>query len=136
NLRSALEWRVIWPDDAETGLKLSGALAWFWHARSYLTEGRRWVGRALAGATARSAARMKALAGAGLMAQFPRDPAASRACLEESLAIARERDDRWWIAWALHLLGRVAYYEGDAATARSLGEQCLTVARERGDGWL
>jgi predicted ATPase/DNA-binding CsgD family transcriptional regulator len=136
NFRAALEWSLGEDGDTELALRLSGALAWFWESRSYVTEGRRWLTRALAGASGRSAARMKALHGAGFLAHAQREAATARALLEESLAIARELDDRWTVGWVLYVLGRVAYFEGDAATARALAEQSLVLAREVGDPWL
>jgi non-specific serine/threonine protein kinase len=117
-------------------LRLGGALAWFWWCRSYLVEGRRWLARALAGSTVRSAARMKALHGAGWLAHHQHDLASARDLLDESLALARKLSDRWAEAWVLHLLGRVAYFEDNAAQACAFGEQSLAVAEEVGDPWL
>jgi non-specific serine/threonine protein kinase len=94
NLRVALEWALASPDGGEAALRLSGALAWFWWLRSYHDEGWRWLERALAGAPEASAARMKALHGAGYLAHHRRDSALARALLGESLAIARALDDR------------------------------------------
>jgi hypothetical protein len=54
----------------------------------------------------------------------------------ESLAIARELDDRWTVAWALHGLGRLAYFENDPASTRSRAKESLLVAEELGDVWL
>jgi predicted ATPase/class 3 adenylate cyclase/DNA-binding CsgD family transcriptional regulator len=136
NFRAALEWSLAEERGGTIALRLSGALAWFWEPRSYISEGRHWLARALGQASDRSAARMKALYGAGFLAHWQRDSATARALLEESLAIARELGDRWTVGWVLYLLGRVAYFGGDAATARALGEQCHAVAREVGDRWL
>jgi len=136
NLRIALEWGLSPARGDEAALKLSGALAWFWWLRSYHDEGRRWLARALEGTPVRSAARMKALLGAGYLAQHQRDLLAARALLTESLQIARERGDRWTVALALHHLGRVAYYEDDPAAARSLARESLAVAEDVRDPWL
>jgi non-specific serine/threonine protein kinase len=138
NLRAALEWCLTAGGEAEAdaALRLAGALAWFWWTRNHHNEGRRWLARALAASPGRSAARMKALHGAGWLAHRQRDGATARALLEESLAIARALDDRWTVAWALHVLGRVAVEVGDAATARRLGEESLAVAEGVGDRWL
>ena len=56
--------------------------------------------------------------------------------LDESLTIARELDDRWTVALALHHLGRVAYFDDDPATARALAEESLAIAEAVGDPWL
>jgi non-specific serine/threonine protein kinase len=144
NLRVALEWSMATdPTRGDAALRLSGALAWFWWVRSYHDEGCRWLARALdahvdgAGGTPRHrAARMKALHGAGWLAHHRRDSALARTLLGESLAIARELDDRWTVALALHHLGRVAYFDGDPDAARSLGEESLAIAETVGDTWL
>ena len=47
NLRAALEWSLGLEGD-ETGLRLAAALAPYWHARGYLSEGREWLERARA----------------------------------------------------------------------------------------
>ncbi len=136
NLRAALEWSLTPPRPVEAALRLSGALAWFWWLRGYHNEGCRWLDRALAAAPQRSAARMRALHGAGWLAHHRRDSATARSLLHESLAIARDLDDRWMVAWVLHALGRVAYFDNDPAAARALGEESLRIAEAVGDAWL
>ncbi len=133
NLRAALEWALAPLGRGDAALRLSGALAWFWWVRDYHSEGRRWLARVLAASPDRTAPRMKALHGAGFLAHHQRDADAARALLVESLAIARELDDRWTVAWTLHCLGRVAYFDNDPQTARSLGEQSLAVAQAISD---
>src|SRR5215208_7201335 len=46
NIRAALSWTLEY-GEAELALRLSGALRWFWRARGYHGEGRRWLERAL-----------------------------------------------------------------------------------------
>jgi predicted ATPase len=67
NMRAALEWSKTGRGDAQTGLRLAGALAWFWQVRGYLHEGRGWLEAALARpeASGRTAARAMALLGSG-----------------------------------------------------------------------
>ena len=136
NLRLALEWSLTSSAHGDAAPRLSGALTWFWWVRSYHDEGRRWLARALAATPGRSAARMKALHGAGWLAHHQRNSAVARELLGESLLTARELDDRWTIALVLHHLGRVAYFDDEPATARSLGEESLAAAEEVGDPWL
>ena len=138
NFRAALEWCLGGGSQrhAETALRMAGALCQFWWTRSYFDEGRRWLARVLAAVPEPSARRMKALHGAGWLAHFQRDSTSARALLAESLAIAREVDDRWTVAWVLHALGRVAYFEDDPATARTLGQESLELAEALGDRWL
>lgn len=136
NFRAALAWSQSPAGDRARGLRLSAALAWFWEIRGHMAEGRQWLSRTLAGVPGPPDARMRALCGAGWLADRQHDWVAARGHLEQGLVIARELDDRWEIAWALHLLGRVAHHEGDAARARSLGEESLRVARAIGNRWL
>src|SRR5215207_7224225 len=135
-MRAALEWSLTPDGDAELGLRLSGALAWFWYNRSRLDEASRRFIEALQRGPVGSPGRVKVLAGAGRLAHMQQDSATARPLLDECLALARHHQDRWWIAWTLYLLGRVAYFEDDAETARSLGEESLAVARELADDWL
>jgi predicted ATPase/DNA-binding CsgD family transcriptional regulator/transcriptional regulator with XRE-family HTH domain len=137
NLRAALEWCLSGPTEgAEIALDLASVLWRFWWLEGHFGEGRRWLGRALAASPVASEARMRALHGAGWLAHFQRDSATARMLLEESLAIAEQRQDRWWQAWALHTLGRVAYFEYDAVAARQFGERSLAIAQQVGDPWL
>lgn len=50
NLRAALEWSLENASCVEAGLRLAGALGWFWHLRNYYSEGREWLARAVAAA--------------------------------------------------------------------------------------
>ena len=135
NLRTALDWGLT-TGNAEAALRLSGALAWFWWMLGLHDEGRHWAARALDAPPERSAARMKALYGAGWLAHQQRDSATAQALLDESLSIAREIADRWSEAWVLHLLGRIAYFENDPLRTRALADESLAVAEELGDDWL
>jgi non-specific serine/threonine protein kinase len=136
NLRSALEWSLTPDGDAELGLRLSGALAWFWYNRAHLGEARHWLHQSLSRGGHPSLGRVKALAGAGRIAHIQQDSATARPLIEESLALARTLGNPWWIAWTLHLLGRVAYFDDDAATATALGNESMAMARDLGDEWL
>jgi len=55
NLRAALSWSLDKDDEpdrgrgVQLGLRLAGALWWFWHTHDYLSEGRRYLERALSG---------------------------------------------------------------------------------------
>jgi predicted ATPase/DNA-binding SARP family transcriptional activator len=134
NLRTAMGWAEA-EGQGEEGLRLVGSLWRFWLVRGHLEEGRGRLGQVLAlpGTTARTAARAKALPGAGLLAWAQSDYARARSLLEESLAICREVGDRGIIAGLLYNLGLVAWGQGDYAGARSLHEECLAIKRKLGD---
>jgi len=134
NLRAALRW-VRASGEAETGLRLGGALWWFWYVRGYYLEGRERLAELLAlpGAAGRTAARAKVLNGAGVMAWAQGDYAPARTLHEESLAIRRELGDRRDIARSLNNLGILSYRQGDYTAARSFYEESLAILRELGD---
>jgi predicted ATPase/DNA-binding SARP family transcriptional activator/DNA-binding CsgD family transcriptional regulator len=108
NLRAALSWSLD-REEAELGLRLAAALRWFWYARGYLSEGRRWLEGSLslsdAGATQ---AQAWALDGAGWISLFQGEFDAAKMFLEEALAMFRELEDREGIASTLANLGFVA----------------------------
>ena len=145
NLRSSLAWEEQSVGGAEAGLRLAGSLWRFWNVRGHPSEGRQWLGRALArtevgaagpegvvgGAT--TAARGKALNGAGILAQCQGDYVVARALHEESLTIMRQLGNPGGIASSLMSLGNVAAGQGDYAVARTLYEESLTLYRQLGD---
>jgi len=142
NLRASLTWQEQSAAGVEAGLRLAGALWRFWLMRGHLWEGRQWLGRALArtetaggdGAAggAASAARGKALNGAGGLARNQGDNAVAQSLYEESLTIRRNLGDQSGIAATLGSLGTVAYIQGDYVGARALNEEGLTIMRQLG----
>lgn len=135
NLRAALRGALA-AGETELALRLAGGLAWFWYDHGHLTEGRRWLAAALAGAEgAPPAARAKALIGAGGLAHRQYDLRAAWEQLEAGLHLSREIGDRWSCGMALVNLGLVAHDQDDYDRARRLHEQSLAVFREVGDSW-
>ena len=109
NLRAALSWSLGERGDAGSGVRLAAALWPFWFARGYVSEGRRWLESAISrsGPTA-TAARAKALSGAGWLATFQDEYGAAKALIEEGLALYRELGDKEGIASSIAYLGFVA----------------------------
>jgi tetratricopeptide (TPR) repeat protein len=134
NLRAALAWCETKADRSEAGLRIAGALWRFWAVRGHFCEGREYLDRALgrAGTQERTAARTKALNGAGVLALSQGDYAWARAMHEESLAIRRELGDRQGVAASLNNLGNVAKDQGEYAAARALYEEALAAFRVLG----
>jgi predicted ATPase/class 3 adenylate cyclase len=89
NLRAALRYALV-SNDAETGLRMTGALWPFWEVRGYFTEGREWTERML-GLGGPPALRAKTLTGAGTMAWYQGDYERAAELHSEAL------DDYWKI---------------------------------------
>jgi predicted ATPase/DNA-binding CsgD family transcriptional regulator len=140
NMRAALSW-TLEHEQAERALRLSGALRWFWRARGYHGEGRRWLERALSEEGRTSAgARAKALDGVGWLASEQRDIDRVEAVAEEGLKLSDEAGIGGVIvADFKNLLGEAAWLRGDYQRAAKLFEESLGLHREarnnRGVAW-
>jgi predicted ATPase/class 3 adenylate cyclase len=133
NLRAALEWSME-VGDTEPGLRLAGALAWFWYVDGHWSDGRKWLERALAlGGDVRSATLAYALLGATYLARSQGDYERARAFAEKGMVVARETNNRANIAWFLFNLGVVALqHEGDYSRGKALCEESAALSRELG----
>jgi predicted ATPase/class 3 adenylate cyclase len=133
NLRAALRW-ALETGDAGRAQAAAGALWRFWQQRGHLAEGRRWLEEVLAmpSGQAPTAARAKALAGAGGIAWWTdREPA--RAFYDEALAIQRQLDDPAGLAEALYNQAFAVAAEVDWDSAARLLEEALALFRRLGD---
>src|SRR5829696_3502634 len=138
NFRAALAWSSEEEAEGETGLRLAGALSWFWFHREYWSEWRRWLDRALAaqegaGGPRWTAARAKALSGGGFLAWMQGDQVTARSQLEESVALLREVRDKQGLAQALRFLSGSFESQGEYALARPLAEESVELFREGED---
>ena len=135
NLRAALSWSLE-REEAETALRLGGALWRFWYVRGHTSEGRRWLEEALS-LSARGAELLRArvLNGAGHLAWSQGDHERARALRVEALALSRQAGDKREIADALNGLGFVARRRGNYEAARNMHEEALTLSREIDDRW-
>jgi tetratricopeptide (TPR) repeat protein len=133
NFRAALGWADA-AGEATLGLRLAGALEWFWYIRGHFGEGRLWLERFLAqGPQAPLAVRAKALQGAAGLATMLGDGPSVRSRYEEAIALYQELGDWFEYARALHNLGSWIYqWEGDYDTSRTLFEEALTIGRRHG----
>jgi non-specific serine/threonine protein kinase len=137
NLRAALEWSRTEEGGAEAGLRLAGALYWFWFLRGYWSDGRQWLEVALAGSgDAPSYARPKVLRGAAHLAWRQGDLERATALCEQGLVMCRDLGDREGSAWLLSYLGVVATQRGDYARAAALLDESLGLCEALGNKWL
>jgi predicted ATPase/DNA-binding CsgD family transcriptional regulator len=131
NIRAALAW-ALRDEEVEKGLRLAGALGFFWEFRTHAHDGYEWLRRLLAIADdAPALLRAKALRFAGVMAIHVGDEEYYWAYCEESLALARAAGDPWSIAWAL---GTIGFYRWNDLSRTRL-EEALTLFQEIGDEW-
>jgi non-specific serine/threonine protein kinase len=134
NLRLAIEWSGT-AGDTETGLRLAGALRWFWDLRGHAREGREHLGRliAQAGPDCRLRAFAKALNAAGYLAVYQDDHAEARTYCEKAAALAAELGAAHEQAYALRMLALAAWREGDLEGAADLFSQALAAYAAIGD---
>ncbi len=137
NIRTALEWSVSAPGEAETAVRLGGSLFRYWSMRSQVREGRHWLRRVLAVSEGVPAGiRGMALNAAGLLARQHNDYERATAWLEESLHVAQRDRNQRAMAVALHNLALVAQHgRADYPAARTLYEQSLQLSKELGNTW-
>jgi predicted ATPase len=135
NLRAALSWSKSDKDAVQAGLRLVGALTFYWSLRGSWHEGRTWSEGMLerTDGTDRSAARGQALLGAGWLAWDEGDYAAASLRAEESLSIARELGDKRGVGIADLLLGLVRMGQRNSAGAFPLLTESRAIYKELGD---
>lgn len=123
--------------DVEAGMRLAGALWWFWYARGYLSEGRHWLDLLLSrdaqNQRVTPAVRAKALRACGALATEQGDYAPAVTLAEESLGLFQELGDRLSVGTLRTVLGNIAKYQTDFARARCLYTDALALFRELGD---
>jgi ATP/maltotriose-dependent transcriptional regulator MalT len=117
------------------GLRLAGAIWWFWHRHGHLSEGLKWLEEGLAKEDGTSAiARVEALAGIGWLAYGQADLDRMRESATEGLKLCAEaRLGGEHRALFLRLLGDASWLEGDYDQAMKLAEESLKLSREAND---
>lgn len=130
NLREALRWLQT-AGDAETGLRLGGALWMFWERRAQSGDARKWLEALLdRGAGAAPAVRAKALNAAANLADIQGDYQTSARRHAECLAVRREISDLPGVARSLNNLGNMARQTGDYRAAIRYYEEAVDLARQ------
>jgi predicted ATPase/DNA-binding CsgD family transcriptional regulator len=134
NMRAALSWSLEGADP-ELGLRLAGAIWWFWQRHGHLSEGLRWLDEGLArGGRASAIARVKALGGIGWLAYGQADLDRMKESATEGLRLSIEaRLGSHHRALFLEVLGEVSWLEGDYERATKLAEGSVNLSREAND---
>ncbi|HEU5327316.1 MAG TPA: BTAD domain-containing putative transcriptional regulator [Thermomicrobiales bacterium] len=131
NLRAALAWARTQPQ-ADTEMRLAGALGRFWLLRGYVGEGREWVEHALtrrgvSAAPCRVRARLCEAGGMLLCGQG--DRARGEQLFEQSIALYRAAGDTAGEVNVRILLAGVAYDYAEFSRAVAIWESCVQLAR-------
>jgi predicted ATPase len=137
NFRRAREWLVA-SGDEQGEIRLATHAFWCLWTHSNLRELHRWLVSALERAAGVDPAlRGAALGAAALAAANLGETDVAREHARESLTLARERDDKRQIEWALRVL---SFDEPDIEERRKLLDECERLSRELGNevglGWV
>ncbi|HEX7000795.1 MAG TPA: tetratricopeptide repeat protein [Trueperaceae bacterium] len=133
NLRAALA-TLLDRGMAEEALKLSSDLRPYWHRVGALSEGRRWLGRALeAGPDAPAILRGAAMLADGVLAWRQGDLKGARPQLAAALEIAKEVSDDTCAIVALRSLGAIAQNLAEYEEADRLMQESLDLSVRAGD---
>lgn len=130
NFRSALKLAV----DAETRLRLAGALGGYWRRRGFYTEGRAWLSGALERTTGTSPrTRAKAHDALGVLLWEQGELAAARLHLEESLRLLREHGSPRSIGHALINRALLELAHADYTAAFAFFEESIVLLETASD---
>ena len=137
NLRAVLRGCLA-RSDAETALRLAGALWSFWYVRGYAGEGRTHLAAVLALPSDESmrCARAHVLLGAGQIATTQADYFVARTWLAESITLYRDLGDPRGLAEALLAAGFTARVQEDGDHALRMLREALTTARACGHTFI
>jgi non-specific serine/threonine protein kinase len=135
NLRVALAWSLE-SNQIEAGLKLAGALAWFWHSKGHLSEGNLWLEKLLAsGIGNQGKERAKALRASSILLTGTGDYIRARAFAESSVKLYREIGDDRGAGLVLADLGASLHWDGKEEEAIESLEESLRLLRATGERW-
>ena len=135
NLRVALAWSLE-SNQIEAGLKMAGALAWFWHNKGHLSEGNLWLEKILAsGIGNQGKERAKALRASSILSTGTGDYIRARAFAESSIKLYREIGDNRSAGLVLADLGASLHWDGKEEEAIESLEESLRLLRATGERW-
>jgi predicted ATPase/class 3 adenylate cyclase/DNA-binding CsgD family transcriptional regulator len=132
NIRAALRWSID-DEQLEPAVLLGAAMARFWAARGFLTEGWSWLNELKRYESSVSAyARARLLSGLGLLA-FEIGEHEQAEITEQALRIFEGLGDHEQVEICTRLLGMVELERGKYEHAAAMLERAAALARGRGD---
>ncbi|MGB3682258.1 MAG: BTAD domain-containing putative transcriptional regulator [Rubrobacteraceae bacterium] len=136
NFRAAMSWAAD-SGEAELGLRLASALAWFWLRRSRLVEGRASLERALEAGTEPPLSVAKAIHVSGALAWAQGDRVAARSRLGEAVMRFKELDDyeflEAWLSSALSTYSLELLNHGEIEEALTASTEGVAVGKRHGE---
>lgn len=137
NQRAALEWCKSGATDPEWILRFVWAATWFWFLGGHLTEGYAWCLEAVTrtAAVGLTLSRSKALLTAGGLGFTLGKYVEAREHLRQSVAIARDYQDRQLLAPALSYYGMVLTGLGDYTAGLKASSEAVELARTLHNDW-
>lgn len=132
NLRAAMEWGLA--RNPENALRIAASMPTFWTAGGYSAEGFRWLQQALERVEATKgykqlSLRAKALVGLALLYLSFGDNINARHVAEESVALYRQSQDRYGLAYALGILAMPYGFLGEGTQAEAALKEGIVIAR-------
>ncbi len=151
NLRAALVWSQSEEGDAELGMRLAGALHWYWHFKGSVNEASRWLDSNVTAGIAQVVNRSpnsegglaagpngptvaKIVFASGRLAEYFRDQQTALPLLQASLGMFRRLGDERSAAYALMPLARIKAHANDLEAQNHAAEGVATF-RRLGDRW-
>ena len=127
NIRSAMEYCLVQPGEAETALRIAVSLPpMHWIAKALFREGRHWLDRGLAQAPLPTPVRAQALLLASQLAIGQGDPGAGAELVDRGEALAVQLGAPAELAYATYLRGLVVMFAaGDLSAAIGHFERAL-----------
>jgi predicted ATPase/DNA-binding CsgD family transcriptional regulator len=134
DLRAAMGFSLDRPADVTAGLRLAGALYYFWYGCGEIREGRWWLDRALAADPEPTWERMRALAAYARLLLLQGESAAAVDSARQCLELARRFGEPFYVSHALQTLGLGSMYLGDRDSAPGYLRDAVAQATELGTG--
>lgn len=136
NIWAAFAWSQAETGEGELGLRIVGALTWYWYLCGYWTDARVWSRAALAKPTQASdriTGRAKFTLGATTW--LLGDIRQGQQHLEQSVVLLRKTDDSSSLAYSLCVLGFPLLWQGLSGQAFQCVEESVRLFRDVGDIW-
>lgn len=136
NLRAAFAWSLSGQGEIERGLQAGAALWWFWWTNGQVSEGRRWLGDLILGASEKGLSHASAygpsVLGSGILAFFAGDFAAALPQFEVARDLGAHLNDMITHGYAIFMIGTVLMLSNQGEEGQALLDQGAFILRQAG----